>query len=76
MPHVNITCYPGKTDEEKKKLSEKITEDIIEIFEVDEDGISIAFREICKEDWEKEVWDKEIEGKEDLLFKKPGYSFD
>lgn len=76
MPHVNIKCYPGKTKEEKEKLAERITKDIMEVFDVGEDGISIAFQEIKKEDWENEVWKKDIIGKKELLYKKPGYSFE
>lgn len=76
MPHVSIKCYPGKTAEEKKKLAEKIAKDIMEIFKVEEDGISVTIQDIQKEEWEKEVWRKEIVGKEELLYKSPGYSFE
>lgn len=38
MPHVNIKCYPGKTEEQKRKLAEKITEDIMEIMEAGKRG--------------------------------------
>lgn len=75
MPHVSIKCYPGKTVEEKERLAKKILDDIVEVFEVEEDGVSISIQDVEKEKWEKEVWEKEIIGKEDILYKKPGYQF-
>ncbi|HJC34580.1 MAG TPA: tautomerase family protein [Candidatus Mediterraneibacter faecipullorum] len=76
MPHVNIKCYPGKTEEQKRKLAEKITEDIMEIMEAGEEGISIVIEEIPEEKWENIVWKKEISNKREMLYKAPGYSFE
>lgn len=76
MPHVNIKCYPGKTEEQKRKLAEKITEDIMEIMEAGEEGISIVIEEIPEEEWENIVWKKEISNKREMLYKVPGYSFE
>ena len=67
MPHVNIKCYPGKTEEQKRKLAEKIT---------GEEGISIVIEEIPEEKWENIVWKKEISNKREMLYKAPGYSFE
>lgn len=75
MPHVNIKCYPGKTGEQKRRLAEKITEDITEIMEVTEEGVSIIIEEIPEEEWKNIVWKKEISNKREMLYKFPGYSF-
>ena len=37
-------------------------------------SISIAIEEIPKEKWKELVYDTEITGREELLYKKPGYS--
>ena len=76
MPHVNIKCYPGKTEEQKRKLAEKKTEAIIEIMEAGEEGISIVIEKIPEEKWENIVWKKEISNKREMLYKAPGYSFE
>ena len=31
MPHVEIKCFPGRTEEQKTRCAEKIAEDIAEI---------------------------------------------
>ena len=31
MPHAEINCYPGRTEEKKKQCAEKIAQDIAEI---------------------------------------------
>ncbi|MEF2879438.1 MAG: tautomerase family protein [Blautia sp.] len=73
MPHVNIKCYPGRTKEQKQLLAERITKDIVEIFNTDEKNVSIAIQDIPQDQWDKEVWDKEIIPQKDFLYKNPEY---
>lgn len=56
-------------------MAEKITEDITEIMEVTEEGVSIIIEEIPEEEWKNIVWKKEISNKREMLYKFPGYSF-
>lgn len=76
MPHIDIKCYSGRTDAQKKMLAEKIAKDVSEIFETEESSISIAIHDITKDEWKKQVWDKEIAPNLGKLYKEPGYSFD
>ena len=41
----------------------------------DETSVSVAIKEIEKDDWKEKVWDKQIISEEEYLYKKPGYSF-
>lgn len=75
MPHVEIKCYSGRTEAQKKKLAEKIAKDIAEIFETEESSISVAICDVRQEDWKEQVWDKEIEPKRGNLYKEPGYDY-
>ena len=75
MPHVEVKCYPGRTVEQKRKCAEKITKAIMETMGCDENSVSVAIKEIEKDDWKEKVWDKQIISEEEYLYKKPGYSF-
>ena len=73
MPHINVKCYPGRTEEQKKKLAEKITQDVIEILGAKESNISVSIQDIQPEKWKADVVEKEILPNKDFLYKTPGY---
>lgn len=74
MPHVSVKLWPGRSEEEKKRLAAAITEDVVRIIRCGEESVSVAIEEIAAADWKKKVYDPEIRGKMDRLYKKPGYS--
>ena len=74
MPHISIKCYPGRTEEQKRILAEKIAKDVMEVFGCKERSVSVAIQDIAQELWDIEVWDKEIDPQKDYLYKKPGYT--
>jgi 4-oxalocrotonate tautomerase len=74
MPHVTIKCYPGRSEEQKKLLAQKIAGDIVECFGAAEGSISIDIQEVPQDQWNDTVWDKDIEPRMDELYKKPRYS--
>lgn len=73
MPHVIVKLWPGRSEEQKIALTERIAESMKETMAVEEKSISIAFEEIAKENWTEEVYKPDILAKENLLYKKPGY---
>lgn len=73
MPHIIVKLWPGRSEEEKLALTEKMTEAMKEIMDIPDRSISIAFEEIEKEKWMEEVYQPDIIAKENLLYKKPGY---
>lgn len=73
MPHVVIKMFPGRTDEQKKKLAENVTKAVMDAVGCEEKAISIAVEEIPKEEWDERIYQPEIAGKADTLLKKPGY---
>ena len=74
MPHVIVKLWPGRTIKQKTDLSNKITEALKTAIDATDSSISIAIEEIPKEKWKELVYDAEITEKEELLYKKPGYS--
>ncbi len=74
MPHVEIKCYPGRTEEQKKKCADKIAEDIAEVLGCDISSVSVAIKEIPAEEWKEKVWEVDITPNEKNLYVKPGYT--
>jgi len=74
MPHVIVKLWPGRTIEQKTDLSKKITEALKTSLDATDSSISIAIEEVPEEKWKESVYDTEITGKEELLYKKPGYT--
>ncbi len=74
MPHVIVKLYPGRTEEQKKRLAEKIAADVAEIAVCEEKSVSVAIEEIEKEEWADTVYKPDILDNEEKLYKKPGYN--
>ena len=74
MPHVSVKLWPGRSEEDKKRLAAAIAEDVVRIIRCGEESVSVAIEEISSADWKSKVYDPEISGKKDKLYKKPGYS--
>lgn len=73
MPHIEIKCYPGRSDEQKKLCAEKVAKAAAEALGLSTSTVSVAIKEIEKENWKKDVWDKQIVPDEKYLYKKPEY---
>lgn len=76
MPHVEIKCFSGRTDEQKSRCAEKIAQDIAELLGCETTSVSVAIKDIPPEDWKEKVWDADIVPDEKYLYKKPGYTYD
>jgi 4-oxalocrotonate tautomerase len=74
MPHVIVKLYPGRSEEQKIKLTDAIVKDVIAIAKCDEKSVSVAFEEVDKEDWAEKVYRPDILYKKDCLYKEPGYN--
>jgi 4-oxalocrotonate tautomerase len=73
MPHVEIKCFPGRTEEQKIKCAEEVTKAIAETMGCNESSVSVAIKEVAQDDWKAKVWDTQI-ASDDNLYKKPGYT--
>lgn len=74
MPHVEIKCYPGRTEEQKQRCTEKIIQSLTETMLCPAESITVAITEIPQQDWKETVWDVDIAPKMDTLYKKPEYT--
>jgi len=74
MPHIIVKLYPGRSEQQKIQLTEKIVQDVVATVNCEEKTISVAFEEIKPEDWTEKVYKPDILNNEQKLYKKPGYN--
>ena len=74
MPHVIVKLWPGKTEEQKQRLAQAITDDVMKVLRYGEESISVGFEEVGADDWADKVYRPDIVEKSDTLYKKPGYT--
>lgn len=73
MPHVIVKLWPGKTEQQKTRLAESITKNVMDILHYGEESVSVAIEEVKPRDWAEHVYKADIKNKWDKLYKKPGY---
>lgn len=74
MPHVIVKLWPGKSEQQKQTLADRITQDVMEVLHYGDESVSVAFEEISSRDWKKKVYEPDIVNQPERLYKKPGYS--
>jgi 4-oxalocrotonate tautomerase len=73
MPHVIVKMYPGRSEEQKRRLADAIVKDVVAIAGGAESSVSVAIEEIPPAEWTEKVYKPDIQNKWDTLYKKPGY---
>jgi 4-oxalocrotonate tautomerase len=74
MPHVIVKLWPGKSKQQKARLAERITRDVMDVLNYGEESVSVAFEEVSPEDWAEKVYKPDIVNHAGNLYKKPGYT--
>jgi phenylpyruvate tautomerase PptA (4-oxalocrotonate tautomerase family) len=46
MPHVIVEVWPDKSEQQKRRLAQAITRDVIDVLNYGEESVSVAFEEI------------------------------
>jgi 4-oxalocrotonate tautomerase len=73
MPHVIVKLWPGKSEQQKARLAEEITKDVMKVLNYGEESVSVAFEEVASKDWAEKVYKPDIVENSKNLYKKPGY---
>jgi 4-oxalocrotonate tautomerase len=73
MPHVIVKAWPGKSEQQKQALADRIMKDVMDVLGYGEASVSVAFEEINPEDWAAQVYRPDIQQARGKLYKKPGY---
>ena len=49
MPHVIVKLWPGKSAEQKRRLSDAIVRDVTSILNYGDESVSVAFEEVLRQ---------------------------
>lgn len=74
MPHIIVKLYPGRSDEQKRRLANEIVKDVVAIAKCEKKSVSVAFEEVEPADWPEKVYKPDILNKKASLIVRPGYS--
>jgi len=74
MPHVIIKLWPGKSEQQKRRLTEAIVKDVMNVLNYGEESVSVAIEEVSARDWPEKVYKPDIVENSEQLYKKPGYT--
>ena len=74
MPHVIVKLWPGKSEEQKAWLADRIAKDVMSVLNYAEESVSVAMEEIAAKDWAERVYKTDILARPERLYKKPGYT--
>ena len=73
MPHVIVKLYAGRTEQQKMKLAEAVTNAVMATANCSEDAVSVCIEDVAPNDWTEKVYKPDIIGNSARLYKKPGY---
>ena len=73
MPHVIVKLWLGKSEAQKKKLAQEVTNAVTSTLHYGAESVSVGIEEVDSRDWTGKVYDPDILGKAETLYKKPGY---
>jgi 4-oxalocrotonate tautomerase len=73
MPHVIVKLHPGRSEQQKTRLAERIVKDVMTTLDSAEESVSVAIMEVAPEEWTDKVYTPDIIGNREKLYRKPGY---
>jgi 4-oxalocrotonate tautomerase len=65
--------YAGRSEADKARLAEAITQAVMTAIGSSADSISVGVEDVAPDDWMTQVYEPEMTGKQDRLYKRPGY---
>ena len=74
MPHGIVKLWPGKSEEQKRRLADAMSKDVMNILNYGEESVSVAIEEVSSKSWAEKVYKPDILDNSDKLYKKPGYT--
>ncbi len=74
MPHVIVKLWPGKSEQQKRRLTQAIVKDVMNVLNYGEESVSVAIEEVPARDWAEKVYKPDIVENSEKLYQKPGYA--
>ncbi|MFA6507897.1 MAG: tautomerase family protein [Treponemataceae bacterium] len=72
MPFISIKAWPGRTEETKREVAEKIALAASEIMKVPLEKFTVGFEDVPEERWETDVVKPLVIAKEKTIYIKAG----
>jgi 4-oxalocrotonate tautomerase len=73
MPHVIVKLLSGRSEHQKAKIAEAVTQAVMATAHCPEDAVSVCIEDVASSDWTEKVFKPDIIGNSGQLYKKPGY---
>jgi len=73
VPHVIVKLWPGKSEAQKRRLTDAIVESVSGILGYGDGSVSVGLEEVPPGDWMTDVYQPDIARKWPSLTKQPGY---
>ena len=74
MPHVIVKLQSGRSEEQKGKIAEEVTQAIMTSASCPASAVSVAIEDVEANDWVEKVYKPDILGKAGAIYKQPGYN--
>ncbi len=74
MPHVIVKLWPGKTEDQKRRLTDEIVQSVTRTLGYGEESVSVGLEEVPAKEWAERVYQPDIAQRSRQLYKKPGYT--
>lgn len=72
MPHIEINCYPGRSEEIKQNCADKVAAVVAESLGCNLSSVSVAIKEVEQPNW-PDFYKTRIVADPEVLYVKPGY---
>jgi 4-oxalocrotonate tautomerase len=73
MPHVIVKLVIGRSEQQKQKLAEGVTQTAMTSLGLGEDSVSVSLEEIAPSEWAEKVYTPDIINGPGKVYKRPGY---
>jgi 4-oxalocrotonate tautomerase len=74
MPHVIVKMWSGKSEQQKTRLADEVTNAVMSSLGYGADSVSVSIEEFEPSEWTEKVHKPDILGGRGKLYKKPGYN--
>ncbi len=73
MPHIIVKLYAGRSEEQKARIAEEVTQAVMAAANCAEKSVSVSIEDVAPDEWTEKVYKPDIIAKPDQIYKKPGY---
>jgi 4-oxalocrotonate tautomerase len=76
MPHVIVKMVEGRSEDQKRALTEALTRAVTSSLGCEDKVVSVAIEDYADGDWMARVYVPDIEERPDTIYRMPGYGPD